>query len=87
MGVWSFRDKTKPLMQEPQEQLGQWVRDQTKVMDIMEIIKKQKNSIKLIFIVDLNVLLILTVEKIFLLYYFHAHGLCNQRRNNNSPCL
>ena len=37
--------------------------------------------------VILNMFLILTDEKIFLLYYFYSHGLCNQRHNNNSPFL
>jgi hypothetical protein len=35
----------------------------------------------------LDVFLILTYEKIFLLYYFHALSLCRQRHNNNSTCF
>jgi len=37
--------------------------------------------------VILNVFLTLADEKIFLLYYFYSHGLCNHRHNNNSPIL
>jgi len=35
----------------------------------------------------LNVFLILNGEIVSRLYYFHAHGLCHHRYNNNSPSL
>jgi len=47
------------------------------------ISRKKTNALTVI----LNVFLILTNEKIFLLYYFYFHCLCNQWDNNNSACL